>query len=94
MAHSFTRHVTVAPDVLFRFVGEEAVLLHLKTETYLGLDQIGTRMWDVLTRAPSIQAAYDALLDEFDVEPARLRQDMGEFLEELVGQGLIEVGSQ
>ena len=94
MAYSFYSHVTVAPDVLFRFVGEETVLLHLKRETYLGLDTTGTRMWNLLTEAPSIQAAYDTLLQEYEVEPARLREDLDAFLDQLVEQGLIEVGSQ
>jgi len=94
MAYSFYSHVTVAPDVLFRFVGEETVLLHLKRETYLGLDTTGTRMWNLLTEAPSIQAAYDTLLQEYEVEPARLREDLDVFLDQLVEQGLIEVGSQ
>jgi len=94
MAYSFYSHVTVAPDVLFRFVGEETVLLHLKRETYLGLDTTGTRMWNLLTEAPSIQAAYHTLLQEYEVEPARLREDLDVFLDQLVEQGLIEVGSQ
>jgi len=32
MTDSFSSHVTIAPDVLFRLVGDEAVLLNLKTE--------------------------------------------------------------
>ena len=91
MAISFADHVTTAPDVMFRTVGEEAVLLNLKTELYLGLDPVGTRMWDALTKSPSIEAAYDALLAEYEVEPGQLRADLEEFLGKLVEQGLIEV---
>jgi hypothetical protein len=85
--------VKVAPDVLFRVVGEETVLLNLNTELYLGLDAVGTRMWHVLTEAPSIGAAYDILLQEYDVEPSRLREDLDEFLGKLLAQGLIQVTS-
>ena len=92
MSVAFSERVTIAPDVLFRLVGEEAVLLNLKTELYLGLDPVGTRMWTVLSKAPSIQAAYDALLQEYEVGPDRLRQDLDELLGELLEQGLIEVG--
>ena len=62
MAVSFSDRVRVAPDVLFRLVGEEAVLVNLQTERYLGLNPVGTRMWSVLSSASSIQAAYDELL--------------------------------
>src|SRR5437867_10647192 len=93
MTHSFSSRVTVAPDVLFRLVGNEAVLLNLRTELYLGLDPVGTEMWAVLTNTSSIEAAYDSLLQEFDVEPERLRHDMNDFIEKLLAQGLIELKS-
>ena len=94
MAHSFSSRVSVAQDVLFRIVGEEAVLLNLKTELYLGLDPVGTRMWNVLVEASSIQAAYDALLLEYEVEPSRLREDLDEFLGKLLEQGLIQISPE
>jgi len=93
MTHSFSSRATVASDVLFRLVGNEAVLLNLKTELYLGLDPVGTEMWAVLTNTSSIEAAYDSLLQEFDVHPQRLRQDLNDFIEKLLVQGLIEIKS-
>ena len=92
MAVSFSDRVQVAPDVLFRLAGEEAVLLNLNTERYLGLNLVGTRMWSVLSSASSIQAAYDELLREYEVEPAQLRADLEEFIDQLLGQKLIEAG--
>jgi hypothetical protein len=61
---SFSERLTVAPDVLFRLVGDEGVLLNLNTTLYLGLNPVGTRMWNALTSSSSIQAAYDTLLAE------------------------------
>lgn len=90
MSVSFQHRITIAPDVLFRLVGDEGVLLNLKTELYLGLDPVGARMWTVLNDAPSIQAAYDSLLREYDVEPERLQQDLHELLDRLLEQGLID----
>ena len=92
MAVSFSERVRVAPDVLFRLVGEEGVLLNLNTELYLGLNTVGTRMWSVLSSASSIEAAYDELLREYEVEPAQLRADLEEFIDQLLGQKLIEAG--
>lgn len=92
MAVSFSERVSVAPDVLFRIVGEEGVLLNLTTELYLGLNPVGTRMWSVLSGARSIQAAYDALLQEYEVEPLQLRADLEAFIDELLDQKLVEIG--
>ena len=90
MAISFTERVKVSPDVLFRVVGDEGVLVNLKTERYLGLNPVGTRMWNVLSSASSIQAAYDELLQEYEVEPTQLRADLQEFIDQLLSQQLIE----
>jgi hypothetical protein len=92
MAVSFSERVRVAPDVMFRLVGGEGVLLNLNTERYLGLNPVGTRMWNVLSSASSIQAAYDELLREYEVDPAQLRADLEEFIDQLLGQKLIETG--
>lgn len=91
MSISFSDCVRVAPDVLFRMVSDEAVLVNLNTEVYLGLNPVGARMWSALTDAPSIDAAYHALLAEYEVDAARLRADLEDLLGQLLGQQLIEV---
>ena len=91
MSISFSDCVRVAPDVLFRMVSDEAILVNLNTEVYLGLNPVGARMWSALNDALSIDSAYQALLSEYDVEPERLRADLEELLGQLLGQELIEV---
>ena len=85
----FSSRVIVPDTVLFRDLDGEAVILNLDTESYLGLDDVGTRMWTALTSQPSIQAAYDLLLAEFDVSPETLRADMERLIGEMLGHGLI-----
>jgi hypothetical protein len=93
MSTSFAMRLAVAPDVMFRVVGEESVLLHLKSETYLGLDPVGTRMWTLLTESESIQRAYEALLGEYEVDGQQLRRDLEDFVGKLVEQDLVLVHS-
>jgi coenzyme PQQ synthesis protein D (PqqD) len=90
MSHSFSTRVRVAPDVMFRLVGDEGVLVNLSTERYLGLNAVGARMWAALGSSSSIEAAYEQLLQEYEVEPAKLRADLDEFVDRLLGQQLIE----
>ena len=91
MPSQFSSRVTTAPDVMLRIIGDEAVILNLKNELYLGLDPVGTRMWTVLQSSASIEAAHASLLDEFDVEPERLRRDMDRLLDQMLEHGLIEL---
>jgi hypothetical protein len=87
----FSSRLSASEDVMVRQVGDETVLLDLKSMRYMGLDDVSSRMWQLLTAADSIQSAYDALILEFDVEPERLRNDLGEYVQELLDLGLVQV---
>jgi len=77
--------------VLVRFLDEESVLLNINTERYFGLDETGTRMWQLVTAAPKIEVAYRQLLDEYDVTPELLRENLTDLLNRLVENGLLLV---
>jgi hypothetical protein len=91
MSRSYSARLNIAPEVMFRVIGDESVFLNLNSEQYLGLDTVGTRIWTLLNGSGSIQEAYESLLAEFDVEPVRLRDDLNEFIDQLLDQGLIEI---
>lgn len=94
MAITFTDRVRVPEDVLISTLQSESVLLNLDTERYFGLDEVGTRFLTLLNNAESVQAAYDALLDEYEVEPDALRRDITDLLTKLLDQGLVEVSNE
>jgi hypothetical protein len=88
---TFSDRVVVPTYVLVRRLDGESVLLNLETEKYFGLDATGTRMWEVATNAPSVEAGYGELAEEFDVEPELLRHNLTELLGQLVENGLLRV---
>jgi hypothetical protein len=91
---SFSARVVVPPHVLLQQVGEESVLLNLEKECYFGLDPVGTRMWEALTKADTVEAACQQLLSVYDVDEQRLRQDLEKLLEQLVENGLVETSNE
>jgi hypothetical protein len=88
---TFEDRATAPAHVLVRFLDQESVLLNLETEKYFGLDQTGTRMWQLLTASENIDAAYRQLLAEYDVDPELLRDNLTELLGRLVEHGLLQV---
>lgn len=85
------KRVVPGENVLVRELHGESVLLHLGSESYFGLDEVGTGMWKALTTTGSIDAAIETLLAEFEVEPQRLRADLEVFVEGLARAGLVNV---
>jgi len=88
---SLMDRVIVPSHVLVRVLDKESVLLNIETERYFGLDETGTRMWQLVTAASKIEAAYQQLLDEYDVEPDLLRENLTELVGRLVENGLLQV---
>jgi hypothetical protein len=90
---SFMNRVVVPSHVLVRFLDKESVLLNIETERYFGLDETGTRMWQLVTAAPKIDVAYQQLLEEYDVQPELLRENLTDLLARLVENGLLQLAS-
>jgi hypothetical protein len=57
----------VPNHVVVRFLEKDSLFLNLETRRHYGLDEIWTRMWQVVTAVPSIENAAE-LLNEFDIE--------------------------
>jgi Coenzyme PQQ synthesis protein D (PqqD) len=91
MTISFSDRVSVPDDVLISNLQEESVILNLDSERYFGLDDVGTRILSVLTTSDSIEAAYEKLAQEYDVDGAVLRRDLLALVEDLVKQGIVQV---
>ena len=88
---TFSDRAAAPAHVLVRLLDQESVLLNLESEQYFGLDETGTRMWQVVTTSPNIDAAYQELLAEYDVQPEMLRENLNELLGRLVEHGLLQV---
>ena len=85
------RRVRVNDDVLFQEVGGEAVLLNLGTESYFGLNDVGTRIWILLSEGNSLQDVCNKLCWEFDVTPEQLQSDLSSLIDEMLKAGLIQM---
>ena len=69
----------------------EAVILSLRSRQYIGLDEVGTRIWNLIQEPKTVGAVLDAVLKEYDVALADLERDVFALLEQMVINDLIEV---
>jgi hypothetical protein len=81
--------VIKSSDVLLQDLEGEAVLLNLRNGQYYGMDENSYHMYRVLLSSASIQAAYEALIKEYEVEPKQLRTDLEKFLAHLLENGIV-----
>jgi hypothetical protein len=87
--------ISVPKDVLFHEVADEVademVLLNLVNGKYFSLDDVGTRMWLLLTEHGQLKAVHQALLEEYTVDPQQLEQDLLALTDRLVANGLLQI---
>ena len=67
------------------------VLLELSSERYFGLNEVGTRIWQLLSDGGDPRAVLDALFEEFEVDRDQLAADLEAYLDEMVQAGLARV---
>jgi hypothetical protein len=90
--HEFDDRLPVAsPAVIYRAVGDGAVLLSATDEVYYGLNRVGARIWELLPpQTTTLMDLCSALHREYPhVELSTLRADVQDLLRDLVRNGLV-----
>jgi hypothetical protein len=84
-------HATLplSPDAMAREVGGELVILHLGSGTYFGLDEVGTRIWQLLGEGLTPAAVCDRLEGEYDVPRETLERDFLALIDDLREHDLV-----
>jgi hypothetical protein len=88
---SFDSQVRINDDVLFQELTGQGVLLNLKSGVYIGLDQVGTRVWTLLETHSLLSEIHNSLVAEFDVTPERCTEDLLALVDDMQKQGLVTV---
>ena len=79
----------IAPNVRFRLIGDEAVILNQQENLVYVANELGGRILELLREEPAIEQLLQRLLEEYAIDPATLRRDVEEYLNELHGFGVL-----
>ncbi len=89
---TLAHHLRRSDQVLFQDVGDEAVLLDLASETYFGLNVVGTRVWNLLPDVDSLRAVHAVLCAEFEAPADVIERDLLALAAQLSDAGLATIG--
>ncbi len=82
--------VTTSKENVSCSLGDQAAILDMRSGRYYGLDPIGARVWKLLAEPKSVGELRSAILEEYEVDPARCESDLLLLLEKLRTEGLIK----
>ncbi len=76
-------------EVRTQEIDGEIVLLDLASERFFTLNEVGARIWQLVGEHTEPAVVFEKMLEEFEVEPETLKEDMDSLLAELVEAGLL-----
>lgn len=76
-------------DLLSAPIDKEIVILNIAKNNYVGLDEIGLRIWELLEKPIRVDELCSQLSREFDATPEQIIADVIPFLAELEREGLV-----
>jgi len=78
----------LSEDAIFRDLNGEAVVLDLVSGAYFGLNQVGTRIWQLIEQDGRLQNVLARLGEEYEAAPQQLEHDLLDLVSRLARAGL------
>lgn len=76
-------------DWLSAKVGDELVMMSAEKGNYIGLSEVGARVWEIIETPRELDAVCARLQEEYEVAPETCRAEVETFIYELVKHGAI-----
>ena len=70
--------------------GTRTVLLDPLKDRYYSLDEVGTRVWSLLSEGRSIEGAIAVLEEEYEAAPGTVRKEVEAFVRQMRSKRLVE----
>ncbi len=80
---NFQKLYSISKGVYTQELDGEIILLDSNGEHYFNLNEIGTKIWQLLETGKSPQQILELIKNEYSVEEINLRKDLTTFLKEL-----------
>ena len=78
-----------SPDALATRVGDEIVLVDLKTDRIYSLNRTAARIWELMCADYDRTEVERRMLEEFDVPPGQLAEAIDEVIMSMTQDGLL-----
>jgi hypothetical protein len=73
-----------------RTLGDETIVLHLRTSRYLTITGVGTRLFELLAEERSVDDLVGTIVDEYEVNAEVARHDIDRFLADMRAAQLLQ----
>ncbi|MEW6088945.1 MAG: PqqD family protein [bacterium] len=82
------RRVKKNDNIAWRIIEEEALLVSPKDSLIYPLNNVGTRVWELLNGEKTCKDIIDIINEEFEGEKTEINEDILDFIKKLTDNGL------
>ena len=72
-----------APNVAWRKIENEVIILDLETSDYFSLNEVGTRIWELLQEGKDEDSVAEVIEAEYEIDKKNAKKDVAAFLKQL-----------
>ena len=69
----------------------DVVMMDVEKGVYYGLESNAARIWKLIEQPTAVGSICDSLAAEYDISPDECRQEVAEFLEDLLDRKVIHI---
>jgi Coenzyme PQQ synthesis protein D (PqqD) len=77
-------------DLLWARVGDEVVVLDQRTDMYLGINDTGAELWDLLVAGCGRRQLVERLVSQWEISEEQAGRDVTDFLQGLRAEALLD----
>lgn len=81
-------------ELLSTIIDKEIVILNMAKNNYVGLDEIGLRIWELLEKPIRVDELCNQLSREFHATPEQIITDVIPFLADLESEGIVNLANR
>ena len=87
-----SQRLRISDAAVVRDLDGESVILNIDSGIYFGLDQVGTRIWQLIGQYGEVDSILRVLEDEYDADRRVLRADLEALIGVLIEKQLVTEG--
>lgn len=76
-------------SVLQSNLGEKSVMMDLDAGLYFGLNNVASRIWNLLEQPQTVSQLVEQLVAEYEIDPAECEQKVLAFANDLIAKKLV-----
>ena len=72
-------------------LGEEIVMMNTDNGDYIGVNNVGSDIWNLLTEPMRVEQLIEKVVDEYEVSPEEAKTEIDTFVQRMLKQEMITV---